>query len=157
MSVPFGEAIVTFLLKTVWPWFVKYVWPLIAKHLLSMVSRMIKHFLEWLERLFNDRMGSRGEQADENAKKAEEAAKEATSDVERAAREAEARVWRTVAEQFRQENELLKRQAAEFAARELDAAKQDIVRSTPVLDEDKTGLVLEIDGEKTGLPALPKP
>ncbi|RJG11111.1 hypothetical protein D3879_15740 [Pseudomonas cavernicola] len=150
-----AEAIIQFLIKTFWPWFLENIWPLILKHIISVVTDSLDSLSNRINRFFADRMKKRSQNAAERAHEATEAAAAATTDSEREKHEAVAKVWREVAEQFRSENEALHAQVIELIARTQQSVQEDLRHTKPAIDDLAGTPSLIIGQSKAKLPALP--
>ena len=105
-----GAILRKWLLNVFLPWFSEAVWPLLQAAALDVINDLIKKLRE----ILMNRGGRREEDARKRAAEAELKAKAASSGAEMEKHEAIAAVWRQVAEEFRQENEDLKRQLEAF-------------------------------------------
>lgn len=149
------KEILKFFAKKLWPWFKDYIWPLLREHVLEIVSWVFAKLKERFEEYFEGRSTQRQEEAKQKAQKAEENARNAIDDTERKTYEAVARIWREVAEQFREENESLKAKVHELTS----VAEAEIVQRTrdsdPTVDTSSNTPVLVLGEKRTSLPALP--
>jgi valyl-tRNA synthetase len=147
--------VLKFFAEKLWPWFKDYIWPHLREHLLEMVSWTFSRLKEKIKEYLEERSSQRQEEATQRALKAEESARNATNDAERQKHEALASVWREVAEQFREENELLKTKVQELTS----AAELELVESArknaPNVDTSSDTPVLVIGEKRTSLPPLP--
>lgn len=150
-----GDAVVKFITKVFWPWFLKNIWPLIATAVVGFLAKQIDSLASSADGAVQSRYDARAAKARENAGMAADLAARATTDAERAKQEAIAEVWRTVAEEFRADNEQLRRQLSELATVQQDASEAQIQSMTPLLDSDGSEISLSIGGSRTVLPALP--
>jgi len=150
-----AEAIIQFLIKKFWPWFLENIWPLILKHIISIATDTLENLSKRLNRFFADRMEKRTQNATERAHEATEAAAAATTDSEREKHEAVAKVWREVADQFRAENEALHAQVIELIARAQQSVQEDLRQTKPAIDDLAGTPTLIIGQSKAKLPALP--
>jgi len=144
-----------FVLKTLWPWFQEDIWPLVNVELQKGVASIIQRFSRQVAESIDRHTRAREEQARERAAVADEAAKVAATKEARSEAEATARVWREVAEQFRQENEVLKLELEQSTSKAYESAQASIEDGEPVLAQREGQLALEIGGQTAGLPALP--
>lgn len=156
-SSTIAKTISTFILKTFWPWFVKNVWPLIVKHMLKEIAAAIQSLTKSLKASIDRRMKTREDEALRRAATAEASAKLATTEAARAESEAIARVWREVAEQFRQENDALKSKLGQVTSKVVESAQSGVAVAAPALVELGGETTLVIAGESSTLPALPSP
>ena len=85
---------------------------------------------------------------------ADQQAKASGTDAERREHEAVARVWREVAEQFREENERLKAKLGEVSQKAEASMKANIALADPAISEIGSNPVLTLGGNKSQLPAL---
>lgn len=150
-----GDAVVKFVTKVFWPWFLKNIWPLIATAVIGFLARQIENLASNADAAVQSRYDARAAKAREYAGEAADLAARATTDAERVRHEAVAEVWRTVAEEFRSDNEQLRRQLAGLATVQQDASEAEIQSMTPLLDSDGSEVSLSIGGSRTVLPALP--
>ena len=148
------KTITVFLVKSFWPWFVKNVWPLIREYVIAESVAALKAMVKALKESFNRRMKSRQEEAIKKATVAEQLASTSGTEAERREHEAVARVWREVAEQFRQENESLKAKLGEVTQRAEQAMKANVALADPQISEIGSSPVLVLGGNETHLPAL---
>lgn len=142
---------------------ITYVWPWIRDHILPEIRDAMndigkaagvrmREFLDWvLGRLSRDQQ----DYANAKAEAADANAKAAASDAEREKHEAVAKVWREVAERFRQDNEALRAKFEEFAAREEQKMHDDINAMKPDMDTSSGKPELVIGTTRTTLPSLP--
>ena len=151
-----GKA-VKFLLKVVWPWFEKHVWPIVQDFILGLVTDALRKLRDRFTTATQTRMQSREEQAEAKASEAEQAGRASQSAEEREKQAAIAQVWRQVAEQFRQENEDLRRQVADLTETQERELTAEVLGSEPRLDTSGTGLTVQIGSTKGAVPALPMP
>ena len=70
------------------------------------------------------------------------------------AQKAIAQVWRTVAEQFRRDNERLLQQLSALQTVQQEASESEMQSMTPLLDADGSEIFLSFGGSRTALPAL---
>ncbi len=150
-----AKTIGTFVLKTFWPWFLKHIWPLIVKHVLKELAFALQTLSKKLRGSIDRRLRSREEQALARATAADEAAKVSSTKEARSEAEAIARVWREVAEQFRQENEVLKAKLDQSASKAYESARAGIENGEPVLAQLDGQPMLAIGGQTNVLPSLP--
>jgi F0F1-type ATP synthase membrane subunit b/b' len=155
MARAIGDAAVKFVTKIFWPWFLKNIWPLIVKALIAFLTKRIEELSRFAEEAVHGNYQARTAKAEESATEAERRATEATSEAEREKQEAIAQVWRTVAEQFRDDNERLRRQLAELESVQQEALESDMQSMTPMLDANGSEISLAFGGLRTALPALP--
>lgn len=150
-----GDAAVKFVTKIFWPWFLKNIWPLIATALIAFLTKAIQAFADSAGSAVQSRYDSRAATAQQSASEAESLAAQATTDAEREKQKAIADVWRTVAEQFRADNEQLRQQLSQLATVRQEASEAEMLSITPVLDSDGSEISFSIGGTRTVLPALP--
>ena len=149
------DAAVKFVIKTFWPWFLKNIWPLIAKALTDFLAKRIRDIFDWIEAALHGSYQARADAAEQSASEAERLATEATSEAEREKQEAIAQVWRTVADQFRADNERLRQQLSALATVQQEASENAMQSMTPLLDANGSEISLSFGGSRTALPALP--
>ena len=154
MSSAIGDAAVKFVTKIFWPWFLKNIWPLIAKALIGFLAKRIGDFAQSAEAAVQSSYEARTAKAQQSASEAERLAAEAVTGAEREKQEAIAQVWRTVAEQFRADNEQLRQQLSALATSQQDASEIEVQSITPLLDNDGSQISLSIGDSRTALPAL---
>ena len=150
------KPLMKFLVAVFWPWVKKYVWPIIQKYILDLLREVMQKLIEKIWAAFEKRDQKTADDADANANEAEEKAR-STHDVhEREKQEAIAKVWRGIAEKFRQENETLKAKILEMA-NEAEAELHANVRDLdPDLNMESDSPVLKIGTDQQTLPALPE-
>ena len=106
----------SFIIKFFWPFFVKYVWPSIVKLISEITSKSFRALYDRLAQVVKSRINERTVSASQKASEAEQQAQSSQTQSEREKHEAIARAWREVAEQYRKENEFLKKQIADVLA-----------------------------------------
>lgn len=119
---PILDGVITFVLKTFWPWFKKNAWPVLCRHILALFDGLITVFVTQLRNWFDERSESRSEHAEQMAREAEQKAAESEDAGEVDKHRAVAQVWRQVAEEFRRENEELKAKIEELSNDTQEAA-----------------------------------
>jgi len=147
----------TWFVKIVWPWIVKNIWPELEKLLVKAFAGVLGAFVASVGGWFADLKDNQGQAARRKAAEAENMARGSQSVAETEKYEAIAQVWREVAEQLRQENELLSaklddaaKKAASGFRNEMDLmGVQDIIE----VGEDNS---LKLKGSGTVL-QLPEP
>ncbi len=157
MSTPKAPGPVkAFLIETFWPWFLKDIWPMVLAYLLKSLDKVFQTLSDAFGKFIDRRMQSREQQARERAEAADEAARAAVTTEARSEAQAVARVWREVAEQFRQENESLRVEMDAASRRAYEAARTNVEDGKPVLARDEGQLTLGLGGKTSTLPALPE-
>lgn len=141
--------------KTFLPWFKEFVWPIIKKHFEEMVASLINKFRDVLMQWIEEWTRRKEDRAYQRADEFEQKAKTAEPNHEKEKYQAMAKVWREIAEQFRQENEDLIKKIDEITME----VKEDSNRRTSNLEldfdfSDQTPVLL-IGGKGIDLPALP--
>ena len=149
------DAAVKFVTKILWPWFLKNIWPLITTALIDFLAKRIRDFAQRAEAAAQSSYEATTAKAQQSASEAERLAAEAVTGAEREKQEAIAQVWRTVAEQFRADNEQLRQQLSALATSQQDASEIEMQAITPLLDNDGSQVFLSIGRSRTALPALP--
>ena len=148
------NVMLAFFFRVVWPWIKKYVWPLIRDRVLEIIGGILSKLKSKIDDYLKGRSEKQESAARERAEEAERKAKNATDESDRKIQEAIAQVWREVAEQFREENELLKVKLREFTS----DADQEINQQTRsiTLDIDVTSdkPVLLLNQERISLPEI---
>lgn len=155
MSV--GKVVGDALVKVVWPWFVKFVWPILQAFILEMFRDGLRMLRDRFATVTQVRMQSRADQAEAMAFEAQQIALTTQSAEEREKQAAVAQVWRDVAEQFRQENEVLRQQVGALAETQEKDLAAEVLSSEPRLDASGTELTVRIGGTSGAVPALPMP
>lgn len=154
--MPLASSVLKLLLRTVWPWVVSAVWPHVQAWLAREMSALLLRLMDKVRGKVNDRLERRGQDALARAKQAEARAAGATTEADRVQLEATARVWREVAEQFRQENEALRAQVDELTQGSLKESRERIAAATPALEEVDGQPTLRVGDQRTTLPPLPE-
>jgi phage terminase Nu1 subunit (DNA packaging protein) len=154
--MPLASSVLKLLLRTVWPWVIAAVWPHVRAWLEREMSALLLRLMDKVRGKVATRLDRRGEDALTRAKAAEAQVAQAGSDEERVRLEATARVWREVAEQFRQENEALRAQVDELTQGSLTETRERLAEATPTLEDVDGRPHLRVGGERTALPPLPE-
>jgi hypothetical protein len=147
----------TWFVNLVWPWIVKNIWPELEKIVVAAFILVFATFKDSVVKWFVNLKSPQEQAARKKAAEAEQMAKNSQSEAESEKYAAVAQVWREVAEQFRQENELLQaklddaaKKAASDFQNEMDMMEvQDII-------EVGAGGSLRLKGSGTLL-QLPEP
>ena len=151
------DAFTKFVLKVFWPWFLKHIWPLIVKHVIELFAKVLKRLSDRIMNAIQGSSDAKAASATQKAREAEQQANSSATQAERDKHEAVAKVWREVAEQFRVENESLKKQVAEALASQQAFAEREVNSMQPSLEGTDAESVVVIDGKRTILPMLPSP
>ena len=99
---------VKLIVKVVWPWIVKTIWPILQEMIIEIFIKVSVTYQGKLVEWFESRNLTNADNALIKAYEAEAISKSATNNADAEKQRAVAEVWRQVAEQFRQENEVLK-------------------------------------------------
>lgn len=153
----FANVIGEILLKVVWPWVVKHVWPLIVKFIIQLIAKGLTKLSAQVSERIQSRMQTRADEADLKAQAAERASGAAQSEGEREKHEAIAKVWRQVAEEFRQDNETLRRQVADLSKAQQSSLNSEVLATEPILDTSGQTPAVTVGTTKGNVPALPMP
>jgi hypothetical protein len=121
-----GRTIIRVILEVLWPWFRDNVWPVIREEVVALLRQLFQDIRQWVEEWLS-RQARREDEARASAEVAREAEKQAAASGNFAEAEAQRRiaeVWKQVADSFREENEILKKQLKDLMSRGDDAMKQ---------------------------------
>lgn len=143
-----------FIVSKLWPWFLAYIWPSIHREIVDVIVSLLKRFVEYLRDYSEERFAKRSRDAESKSSEAEELAKNASTPEERERHEAIARVWREVAEQFREENELLKKKLSELQDVEKQRSLDALESISPSLEQNGEHLYLVIQDKREKIPQL---
>ncbi|MDM8542241.1 hypothetical protein QUF90_14260 [Desulfococcaceae bacterium HSG9] len=141
--------------KVFWPWFKEVAWPFIRQHLKDIIVFVLDLFKEKLKKWMSQQAKDKEDRANQKAEDYEKKANASNDD-----REAEkfgdiAKVWREVAEQFRQENETLKRKIDELSREVKEEAFKKTNSLEIDLDFSDEKPILSIGHSTYSLPQLP--
>jgi hypothetical protein len=154
MLVAIRKVFALFLIRFFWPFFVKYVWPSIVKSINEITSKSFRALFDRLLQVVKSRINERTLGANQKASEAEQQAQSSQTQSEREKHEALARAWREVAEQYREENELLKKQIADVLASQQTNYESDISAMNQHIKDSPPKPIIVIDDKKTTLAAL---
>lgn len=144
------------LFKVFWPWFLKHAWPPLLGALGDIVRRNLSGTRQDMRASIDAGLREQASKAEARARQAQAQAQAEPDARERRHQEDLARVWREVAEQYRKENEALRRQLDSL----LDKAQGDIAAQAralePELEEGRQGARLSLGSRRVELPGLPK-
>jgi hypothetical protein len=140
------------IIKRVWPWFLEYIWPIIREYVRELVESLLRDLQERIRSWFAARSQLREEHATRQASDAEGCAGQATNVSDRERFEAIAKVWREVAEMFREENERLQSKVDELVRDAGAQAARQMADAEPTLNAQKGSLRLMIAGTVADLP-----
>jgi len=145
-----------FIVKKFWPWFQEFVWPIVQEHIIDIINFIISFFKNKIKDEVNEQSSKRESDANKKAEEAEQRAEKAANTTDADKYEAIAKVWREVAEQFRIDNEELRKKLDDLEAG-AKATSKDIVDNTN-FDIDFSGEQpsLLIGEVKKDMPALPE-
>ncbi len=107
-STSIYKQLVKWFVKVVWPWIEKNIWPILQHMIIEIFTMVASNFEERLGEWLENRNRAKADIAQNNAEEAEAKSKSASSNAEAEKQQALAEVWHQIAEQFRQENEVLK-------------------------------------------------
>lgn len=104
-------------------WFLKVAWP----HIRKLIRLVIEEVIKWLVKRFRSFLDSQNRQQEQKAKEKEKGyqkkAEESSNAEEAAKYEAIAKVWREVAEMYRQQNEDLQNRLSVLEQEAMQTAK----------------------------------
>ena len=145
------------IVEIFWPWFKEFVWPIIKKaieELISYIIGTVEKIKKWTSEKAKNNAENANKKADEFDKMAEFAkTHEAHEEADKF--RAVAQVWREVAEQFRQENELLKREIDDISKTAKKEVSEKVDNLNIDLDFSHEKPKFMIGGNSYNLPALP--
>lgn len=149
------DSIKEFIIKIFWPFFLEHIWPFIKIHMIDIVKSVIEFLKQLIKDTLDEKQKERQRQAEHEAAEAEANAKAAVNEEEIEKYKEIAKVWRKIAEQYRIDNEDLKRKFDE----EIDKTS---IKATNMIQKDDitadfTGLtsVIRIGDKTKEFPAIP--
>lgn len=147
--------VVKWVAEVFWPYFKDYIWPFIKENMKEILE-VIEKIKTWTSEYLDKKNTERERQAKAKAEEAEKRASKSTSDEEINKLRAVAEVWREIADQYRRDNEDLKKDLDKFTSE----AKKDALAAIDKLDisADFQNLktVMQIGETKKDLPLLPQ-
>ena len=114
-----------FLLKTVWPWIAKEVLPILKKFFLKILEAAIDKLTDFFMSSIN-KTSKKSEKYQDKAEEETKKAEEATNPDEKSHHEELAKIWRTVADDLREENEKLKLDLANYKSAVVTEASNEV-------------------------------
>lgn len=145
--------IINWINKIFWPWFIKYVWPKIQKYIVEIMAIILKKLKDKIVDTISQKSNGREKNANKKANDAEEKAKKATSASEREKFDAISKVWREVAESFREENEDLKKRIDELISKSEQETKENLSDLNLSVNFSKEDTILIIDDKPHQIPS----
>lgn len=150
-----GAAIKLFFAKVIWPWIIANVWPIIQQYLIQLAAEAVRWVMmqakDWVVGTFNNRGKQAEAKVEEEERRAEEHEEGSPDWREHKAR---ADVWRNVAEQYRQDNEGLKKKLEEVEAEAVRDIHEDVKELTPDLDITGKTPTVKVKGTVHSLPTI---
>jgi hypothetical protein len=125
------------------------VWPLIVKLISEITSKSFRALFDRLLHVAKSRINEKTVGANQKASEAEQQAKSSQTKSEREKHEAIARAWREVAEQYREENEVLKKQIADVLARQQADFETEISAMNQNMKDFPTKSIAVINDKRT--------
>lgn len=140
-KVDLRSSLTKWFFKKAWPWIARELGPILLEQIRERFERVIQALLKKLDEWFDQRTNANAEAADKRAAASEEAAMGAATDSEAEKHRAVAQVWREVAEQFRRENEELKKKLAEALSETISAFESETsdLAIESMIEEDEDG------------------
>ena len=142
------------IINVIWPWIKEQVLPRILEKVIEIALWVITQMGEKIKNWWNANNNDRQNEAERNEKAAAEKASNAETEAERDKYNAIADVWRTVANQYRVENEKLSEQLAKATQEAKEQVEQDIGKVDTNLTQSSGGMTLLIEGKTTKLPSI---
>ena len=142
------------IINVIWPWIKEHVLPIIQEKVIEIALWVITQMGEKIKNWWNANNNDRQNEAERNEKAAAEKASNAETEAERDKYNAIADVWRTVANQYRVENEKLSEQLAKATQEAKEQVEQDIGKVDTNLTQSSGGMTLLIEGKTTKLPSI---
>ena len=142
------------IINVIWPWIKEHVLPIIQEKVIEIALWVITQMDEKIKNWWNANNNDRQNEAERNEKAAAEKASNAETEAERDKYNAIADVWRTVANQYRVENEKLSEQLAKATQEAKEQVEQDIGKVDTNLTQSSGGMTLLIEGKTTKLPSI---
>ena len=148
------DIVIKFILEKFWPWFKAFVWPYIKDHVADLISFAIEMMKKMMKKFFEEKSESRQQEASQKAQDAEKNANNSPDIHEAEKYRAIAQIWREVFEQYRRDNEDLKRKLDEFEAEAKRNSSAMVDKMDMDVDFSKEQPVLKIGDEIKILPTL---
>ena len=149
------KQLVKWFVKRIWPWIVENIWPELQKQLIAIFMKIISVVKDLVFEWADNRRDAREKAAHKKAAEAERMAQNAQSEAEAEKHNAVAQVWREVAEQFRQENELLKEKLEDVVRKSTSDFRNemDSMEIKDIIEErEDASLILKGSGTVLQLP-----
>jgi hypothetical protein len=143
------------IVKIFWPWFREFAWPFIRQYMNELIIFVLNLFIDKFKKWVSEQAEKKTETANQKAAEFEQKAKFSQRNEDTEKFIAIAKVWREVAEQFRQENESLKKNIDELSEeiKKEEFAKVDSLKIDLDLSDEKPKL--SIGDAIYNLPQLP--
>lgn len=139
----------------VWPWIKSNVWPIIMQKILSEVPILINWFIQKIKDLITEKSQMREQEAKEKAAQAEQKASSAKSQSEVEFYKREAAIWKTVAEQYKNDLADIKSKVSNIEKEMQTEVVTEIAKIDPEVTITPTGANVKISGNTINLPKLP--
>jgi hypothetical protein len=152
-----NRQLVKWFKRVIWPWIIENIWPELRKELIGIFKKVVKGMKKLIFEWLDSRKNIREKAAHRKAAEAEQMARNVRSKSEAAQYNAIAQLWREVAEQFRQENELLKAKLDDAIKKSVSDFQNEMnsMEIKDIIEEGKDAS-LKLKGSRTIL-RLPEP